>query len=319
MVRWFGSSDSYWKTYFLNKHRFSDVDTSRAIRFDSLLGWRLKSSFSGLVDGLPYNTDGSGRRISPFEPKPAPAAVVLFIGDSFTEGSEVSDSNAFPSRLQELRPDLKVVNAGVPGYSHSQMLLLLKEELRNCKPDFVVLGFDRDDVGRNQLTFNGFSKPGHTIMNEQLKLMNANVDPPEEILRTSGSISSAFLFFRFLVSEKKEFSVQSDTEVAKLLIHEMKRACDSSSADFLVAMIATPDEIKDGSFEHRNKPFIHYFQEDSIPIVLLHRDLAAEHGIKGDRRPGGHWGEQGNRIIARVVGNCFKSDTASQIRLDTSR
>lgn len=71
---------------------------------------------------------------------------ILAIGDSFTVGLGVEADEAWPSQLEPylnsgsvISTTIRVVNAGVSGYSITQIRLLL-QDLMNLDPELVVLG-----------------------------------------------------------------------------------------------------------------------------------------------------------------------------------
>jgi lysophospholipase L1-like esterase len=112
------------------------------------LFWRLKPNLRDveaaerLKDGeWPFriSTDADGRRVCPTKPDAERAA--LFLGDSCTFGIPVNDAEAFPAQCQELVPDLRAVNAGVPGYTAFQGRLLLERLGPALRPDVVVIAF----------------------------------------------------------------------------------------------------------------------------------------------------------------------------------
>ncbi len=84
--------------------------------------------------------------------KPPGTKRVLMLGDSFTEGNGVQQSETFSSRLQARLDDaglgqrLQVVNAGVGSYSSLIELLYLKTAGLELSPDLVILNFDLSDL-----------------------------------------------------------------------------------------------------------------------------------------------------------------------------
>jgi hypothetical protein len=108
---------------------------------------------------------------------------ILILGDSFTFGDEVSDDETYSSYLQEMLPNTEVINMGVHGYGHDQMLILLKEEGVKYQPDIVILGFLTLDMSRNLLAFRDYAKPRFLWQGGELKLTGTPVPRPEEILK----------------------------------------------------------------------------------------------------------------------------------------
>lgn len=85
--------------------------------------------------------------------KPPGARRLLMIGDSFTFGYGVEESQRFASLLQNsLRahdPRAEVIDAGVPSWSTADELLFLREEGWKYHPDAVVDCFYENDVNEN--------------------------------------------------------------------------------------------------------------------------------------------------------------------------
>jgi hypothetical protein len=77
---------------------------------------------------------------------------ILMLGDSFTEGNGVQQSETFSSRLQAkldeagLAERFQIVNAGVGSYSPLLELLYLKTAGLELQPDLVILNLDLSDL-----------------------------------------------------------------------------------------------------------------------------------------------------------------------------
>lgn len=113
------------------------------IGYDSNLGWRIQSGWSGEHRHhdfrVRYQIADHGFR-GPF-PNPDSPPCLALVGDSFTFGLGVEDDQTFAHQLalltdQSSRP---VVNLGVPGYSTDQEVLLLEEVIDELKIDHVML------------------------------------------------------------------------------------------------------------------------------------------------------------------------------------
>jgi hypothetical protein len=84
--------------------------------------------------------------------KPPGTKRILMLGDSFTEGNGVDQSETFSSRLQAkldaagLEQRFEVVNAGVGSYSSLIELLYLETAGLELQPDLVILNFDLSDL-----------------------------------------------------------------------------------------------------------------------------------------------------------------------------
>lgn len=102
-------------------------------------------------------------------PKAAATKRVLLLGDSFTFGQGVDDSQTFAAETQRrLEPicapaRAEIINAGVPGFGTSQELARLESEGLALEPDIVVLGFYANDVSDN-LTRGIYRLVGDTLV-----------------------------------------------------------------------------------------------------------------------------------------------------------
>ena len=85
---------------------------------------------------------------------------VLAVGDSFTGGEGVEASETWPKQLQEIlnsrvgaEKNVRVINAGVTGYSIRQMRQMAEEMVPLFRPDLVIIGVYPDGVDRIENPF----------------------------------------------------------------------------------------------------------------------------------------------------------------------
>jgi hypothetical protein len=98
---------------------------------DPVMGWRwhgpqTREAPNCLGEMIEYHYDAGGARLHPRFDVDSTAVVV--VGDSYTNGDEVSDSDTFPARLSELL-GVSVANHGVGGYDPTQSLLNLRDNI----------------------------------------------------------------------------------------------------------------------------------------------------------------------------------------------
>jgi hypothetical protein len=118
---------------------------------DAVRHHRLRASWHGTVQGVPYRTNALGLRHRDLEsPKPAGAVRLLMLGDSFTEGGGLADADTVPRRLEgALRAGCagaEVINGGAASYSPILEYLLLREIGAAVRPDLVLVNLDMTDV-----------------------------------------------------------------------------------------------------------------------------------------------------------------------------
>jgi len=120
--------------------------------------------------------------------KPSDEFRVVVLGDSYTVGGQVPYEQTFPAVLeQDLRQagrtNLRVINAGVCGYTTFNESGLLAEDLAWLQPDLVVLAaFLGNDVSENVLA----TEAGYRIAPEHPKGMTWGLDA-QRLVDDSGS------------------------------------------------------------------------------------------------------------------------------------
>jgi lysophospholipase L1-like esterase len=110
--------------------------------------------FPGGVDAkrtFPYRTNAHGLRDRDRPAKRLGTTRVLVIGDSYTWGYAVAEEEAYPQVAERLlvargRPDIEVINGGIPDYNSRQERELLKELLPIYQPDAVFLAYVVNDA-----------------------------------------------------------------------------------------------------------------------------------------------------------------------------
>ena len=137
------------------------------------LGWVPKSGRIG--KDLTSQIDDAGLRSNgrSLAPQVRP---ILAVGDSFTFGDDVSDSETWEAYLEEAlnRP---VLNAGVSAYGIDQAVLRAELLLDECHPDIVLLSFISDDINRAEFSYFSYGgwKPYFEFTNGSLTLRNVPV------------------------------------------------------------------------------------------------------------------------------------------------
>ncbi len=126
---------------------------------DDELGWRHTTNLQRTLQdvngrSVQFSTEAHGLRpTSTSPPATAPTRTLLFIGDSFTEASQVNTGESFVGIVASQLADTRCLNAGVGGYSTVQQLLALKTQLTPGQPDMVVLAIYENDFVDNLMPF----------------------------------------------------------------------------------------------------------------------------------------------------------------------
>lgn len=116
---------------------------------------------------------------------------IAVVGDSFTFGEEVCYEDTYGYHLDTmLGPQFRVLNFGVPGYGLDQMLLRYQRDIREWKPEIVILGFISHDIERTLWVYPflgdpawnfPFSNPRFVLRDGQLVNLNERPLAPEAI------------------------------------------------------------------------------------------------------------------------------------------
>jgi len=100
---------------------------------------------------------------------------VLAVGDSYTFGDQVGDSETWPAQLEQLSGK-RVVNGGVDGYGIDQIFLRTQRLLSKHRFSMVIFSFTPDDIRRSQMSVMfATAKPYFVFKDGQLMLENIPV------------------------------------------------------------------------------------------------------------------------------------------------
>ncbi|MCC6490362.1 MAG: SGNH/GDSL hydrolase family protein [Candidatus Hydrogenedentes bacterium] len=158
-------------------------------RYDATLGWTLTPNWTGehrnCDFSVTYQINGHGFRDDSPPPDSGSGDLIAVVGDSFTFGFGVKESDTFVRRLNELAPSLgSFVNFGVPGYSTDQEVLLLERSILKLQPRAVLLVvYLGNDVFDNELVYPmqvSMGKPRFVPEDGALTLVNTPVPPVQK-------------------------------------------------------------------------------------------------------------------------------------------
>ena len=139
---------------------------------DPVLGWTLKPWHKSAG----HTTMDHGVRRN-FSETSIRTGGVLAVGDSFTEGWQVSDSESWPALLEKAI-GVPVVNAGVGGYGTDQIVLRAEQLRPIVRPHILIVGFLDLDIYRTGHSYFGAPKPHFTIENGELRYHRPEIREP---------------------------------------------------------------------------------------------------------------------------------------------
>lgn len=165
---------------------------------DAELGWTIRpEGHEAGDDGQPlYSSNRQGMRAPPdreygLDPPPGKVRIVT-VGDSFTHGDEVRDSETWQQGLEALRDDVEVLNLGVPAFGTDQALLRWRKDGSRFRAPLVVLGIWPENMCRNLSLMRYYlvpterfsTKPRMVVEDHELKVINSPVLERDEWIAT---------------------------------------------------------------------------------------------------------------------------------------
>jgi hypothetical protein len=320
-LRAYKEGSSYQYTYQLTNfrnHWISSTNSNSLSPFDPELGWvPVKQAWKGdrgIVETILENgirSNGSGEFSDSTES-------ILAVGDSFTFGDQVSDSETWPAQLERLS-GRKVINAGVSGYGLDQSFLRARRFLSRDRFSTVIFGFIPDDIRRCQLSEAwGWLKPYFDFKDGRLMLENVPLpltSPP----RKESKLTIALEHTQLMHSVMKRFfpvwwhgtgdtqvhDPQEGREVACALLHELEGLTKSYGSELIVLaehlLGETPSETIAG------ERVLNCLSDPATRVLDLRAalsELKAKDPTRYNRlwQPhGGHMSAEGNEFAAREL------------------
>jgi lysophospholipase L1-like esterase len=162
---------------------------------------------------ISINKDGyRGRLVS--KQKGEDTFRIILLGDSFAFGWGVEEDETFAFHLEQIlnkrlegKPNVEVINFGVPGYSTFQQVALFEEKGMEYKPDAVLVYFVDNDFGM-PFFIRRFDDPESMILSQQVRShakevsgnheaeenvrgLYRNMDPNQALNHLSGLLSQS--------------------------------------------------------------------------------------------------------------------------------
>jgi hypothetical protein len=174
--------------------------------YDEFLGWTLGPNRKS-ADGL-YYSSAEGLRAQhegvSFAKLTKKTRIAL-VGDSYTFGEDVIYEHSWGHLLEKaLGPEFEVLNFGVPGYGVDQAYLRYEKDVRQWKPNVVILSFIAHDTERSMTVYAPinyptwelpFSKPRLILRGGELKKLNTPTIKPEGIFSKKSVFELPFVEF----------------------------------------------------------------------------------------------------------------------------
>jgi GDSL-like lipase/acylhydrolase family protein len=273
-----------WRARWVGRYLFTDRTVFYGFDdYHPRLGWTLRKGLRGFRQfaGSTVSSNSRGARgVAEHEPGPHPGRLrVVALGDSFTFGEGVADEQAYPQRLQELLGgSAEVVNLGVHGYGHDQMLIRLREEGLGYAPDLVLLGFYADDAARNLLAFRDYAKPRFVLRGGALALTGSPVPEPRRALLREALHLHAFELLAIPWRRRRaaEERARGQDALMGALLDEMRAAAERAGARFAIVDLPPVAEVQ-GAEEvaPSEKLLLEYAGPRGVPVCRTRAALRA--------------------------------------------
>ena len=240
---------------------------------------------------------------------------ILAIGDSFTFGDEVEDSETWAAHLEKIL-NKRVLNAGVGAYGIDQAFLRAELLLDKYDPDVVILSFISDDINRTEYVYYPYGrgwKPYFEYRDGSLILRNVPV-PQEGAARGFQTLRHALgysvladaVFIRIAPQWWQDLPsvierVHHDGEnVSVELFVRLDALTKARRGQFIAIALATNGHIGDNA---RLPNLVKRAREKGVEVL----DLSTEtlklqpSQFRNLFRPGGHYSSAMNRWVAEEI------------------
>lgn len=309
--------------------------------FDDTLGWRHATNVKRLFrnelgEEFDVVLDEFGHRGSGHAKQPTPGKYrILAVGDSFTEGVQVGESDVFTAQIERTDPRLEVINAGVGGYGTVQEYLYLRSEGIQFRPDLVLLIFFENDLSDNVFTYYaGFGpRPYASSTADGIRLMESldSSDYTKYILPAPFRMAlnnHSYLYY-FLNSRiyQPMFAAQirqrQQAELRKLepetlyrvafgLLDEFKTFLKRQQIPFLLVLVPSREDVAEGYSGVSTKMYEYCRTHDMNCLPLI--EGFRQHSSPTSRlyfREDMHWAPDGHRLAADEIARYLRTGPIS--------
>jgi len=294
--------------------------------YHPVLGWVLKPNIRSGAGENTFTTGEFGARMHTSEITPLHKGAILAVGDSFTAGSEVTDSQSWPAHLERMLGE-PVINAAAGGWGADQIVLRAEEMIPLIKPKMVIVSFYQDDINRaGQRVHGGANKPWFSI--ESGRLVHHN-NPVPKFSGRRDEIGAPLLGYSYLVAWLMERTGQgewwnkinvsnvyadNDPEaVTCALLKRLKAQTDRNGIDLLLLLqYGGADHLPVSRQKEKTEAPARCAREAGIEVLDLWQPLLEVHAkgrnklktlyvMHNERRIYGHMSGAGNSFVARQL------------------
>ena len=286
--------------------------------YDAELGW-VPEQQQATVWGKTVTILKDGIRSNGGEVRDGTEDPILAVGDSYTFGDQVADSETWPAQLDQLSGK-RVVNAGVDGYGVDQIFLRAQRLLNQYRFSTVIFSFIPDDIRRSEMSVMfATAKPYFDFKGGQLTLENVPVPPPSFLPQKESPLLIAAEHSRLVHSVMKRVSpewwlrgasetqVQDQEQTIKVscaLLHKLEALTKSRGSELIV--LAQHGEVETSWETMAAQNILSCLSDPATRVLdlksalseLKARDPSAHHRLYN---PFLHMSAEGNEFVARQI------------------
>lgn len=149
-------------------------ETKSVLVLDPDLGWRYRENYESESQMINSQGARSSREYSSFIPEGVTRITVF--GDSFAYGTEVSNSDAWSKKVEELNPTFEVLNFAVPGFGADQAYLRFRRDGKKFDSKYVVITFTPVNLQRLVNVYRRFISSGEIPLVKPRFVLNEEGD-----------------------------------------------------------------------------------------------------------------------------------------------
>jgi len=314
------SCDATWRNFWIKRHHTRSLELFyRFDVFDPTKGWALKPNLVNLpvFGSKVLNSNSKGIRGGEYSYERARKKRILVFGDSFTFGDEVSDNETYSYYFQEKLLSSEVINLGVHGYGHDQMLIYLKKEGIKYRPDIVILGFVYEDTQRNILSFRDYAKPRFVLVDGQLELKNSPGPKPEKLLEKEFYRSKFIDLLTILYQKYRQLTKLQEREaetITTAILDEMLRVIRGVGARPVFVYLPIFNEMTTSGIKltKEEEYFSNYCQSRGIDHLFLRPYFLSKIQSAVQVKTMQHWGPLEHQIAADAIATFLTNIEALQ-------
>jgi hypothetical protein len=311
-----------------------------SIEHDLTMGWVNKPSYSGtakppdtIFSRVEYSHNSKGLRDEEYPyAKPDGIYRILMLGDSFTYGLGVRQSETCADRLETTLKEqgsFEVINTGVITYNVTQEVLFYEGEGYKYRPDLVMLMFFRNDLP-DPLHPESPLAPEFNLRDGQLFLRNVPYPPFSSLAATKGEEQGTsserqttlwerlqrFLRFRWtrrlIESALTRMPLrclepfdppdywESGWEIMEVVVKRLKEDVEKHGSKLVVVSIPA-SRIDLGC---SSSPYSERMHSLCTREGIAHIDLLPEFSLSATQphfRRDGHWNAEGHQLAAEII------------------